>query len=313
MSQVDRIPPEVYEIIKAEKLVPEGATYKIRHHYDYDGVPCSVNKSRALSVTRKDGGWVWNCFRCGARGALKEMALSADEIRERLKQQPQKTPLDGSICLPDDTTRIGGKELRYNSRRIPWDAVTWLLKADIREHLLLQYFFGWSPSLHRVIMPIQSSEWTVENFEKSELLGWVGRDPVPRTKEERSKEHIPKYLTRRGNHGQRLLFTGFTEVTDETAPVIIVEDILSAIRVSDATNLRTIALLNTDIPRFLMDKITNKRRVILWLDNDMISKMIQYTSQFRQLGFDVRYVSTNKDPKCYNNVGIRQVVHTLTK
>jgi hypothetical protein len=232
--------------------------------------------------------------------------MTVDQIKEYVKEAGKKKPLSEGCTLPDDVVRIRQTDMSSNTRRVPWDAITWLLKYDMTSYLD-RYFFGWSPSFHRIIMPIPYSGLLCKgDYKGPKLMGWVGRDPLDRNKTERQQYNIPKYLIRKGGP-QRPIFAAQPQVWDVSKPHVIVEDIISAIKVSEAGKCPAYALLNTDVPRWLMEAI-GKSQSLLWLDEDMNSKMIQVTAKYRSLGFDMRYVYTQRDPKCYNNVAIRKML-----
>lgn len=305
------IPDEVYEIINNKEHFPEGTTIKVRHNYDDDGNVCSVHKSRALAITHKDGGWTWFCHRCGNKGGIKEFKMSASQVLEHIKERQSKVPLPEGCQLPEDVVPITKNDINSGTRRCAWDALTWLLKYDMANYLD-KYQFFWSPSLGRVITPITSSYWTVPDFTKRSLIGWIGRDPHERTKEERREKGIVKYLIRKSGT-ERPIYSAIPVLATEFCPVVITEDVISAIRVAGAMNCIAFAILCTDVPRSLLDRIGNRREVILWLDNDMTAKMIQETSRLRSLGYNLRYMSTQKDPKCYNDFGIQHVLKYILK
>jgi len=310
------VPPEVAEYVKIAKLahIEEGHTIKLRHLYESNGEPCSLNKSRALALTRSADGWVWYCHRCGTKGGLKKLFMSTQDALEYVKNRSVtkvKYSTD-TFSLPPDVVRITQNDYHYSVRNIPWNAITWLRKYDIIPELLDRYFICWSPSLNRVIIPIHSSIYTVPNFKQTELIGWCGRDVDERSKEDRALLNIPKYLIKRKT-SNRLIFASKGPLPSEEAPAVMVEDVLSAIRVSSAANCHAFAMLNTDVPRDLLDRLGHNRRIILWLDNNMTVKMIQMAANFRQLGYKVSYISTQKDPKCYNNQGIATTIRASMK
>lgn len=305
------VPDEVMELIKANTMT-EGQTIKVVHQYEDDGTPCSLHKSAALAVTRRRGGWVWWCHRCRCRGGLKEIMRSGDQIREYLESAKvsESKPLrpDEKIALPSDTVQIVAKDLVSTNRGIPWDVLTWLLKSNITKQILDNRFIGWSPYENRVIFPITTSEYTTDGkFTSPELVGWVGRDPIERDKETRVELGIPKYITRKAGGHDRIVYSAIPHLAN-TNVFAIVEDIASALHVSYAANCPAFAILSTDVPRKLLDKLTTANRnapIVLWLDDDMHAKMIQETAKLRSLGYDIKFVRTHKDPKYYNYAGIR--------
>ena len=308
MSLSSKIPAEVYDIVNLKGQAPDGESFKVVHEYKDDGSICSKHKSKALAITKKNGGWVWYCHRCGSRGALKAMPMSAEEIKEYLSNQNQvKSPTTGGVCIPSDTVRLFKDDLSPHTRKAPWDAITWLSMYKV-DNYMNKYYFGWSIEQKRIIMPIWSSEYVGSWLKRDTLMGWAGRDPTDRIKEERVKMNMPKYITRKGAGKDRVIFTAAGPGANSEGYKIIVEDIISAIRVSEAMKCYAFALLNADLPRDLMDSIGNKSKIILWLDSNMVNNMIQTSATYRQLGFDIDWVSTQQDPKKYSDEGIRTVI-----
>ena len=78
------------------------------------------------------------------------------------------------------------------------------------------------------------------------------------------------------------------------------EDIISAIRVHEATGYYTVALLGT----WLSDRLRAKLRgydIRIWLDSDAIDKSIKYWNSCRAIGLSAKYIYTDNDPKTYSN------------
>jgi hypothetical protein len=312
------VPDEVMDVIKSN-LLAEDETIKVIHQYDDDGVPCSLHKSAALAITRKRGGWTWFCHRCQCRGGLKEILRSGDQVKEYLESAKASTtkPLvpDFNINLPTDTRQIVPADLNSTQRNIPWDVVTWLLKSNITREILNSRFIGWSLSERRIIFPVTTSRYTCDGtFKGRELIGWVGRDPVERTKAERQEKGIPKYITRKAGGVPRIIYSACPIGNENLGMYVLTEDIASAEHVSFAAGCNAFALLSTDVPRSLLDRLSqenNKAPIILWLDGDMTGKMISETAKLRTLGYDLRFVRTEKDPKYYSYTGIRLMLKKM--
>lgn len=213
--------------------------------------------------------------------------------------------------MPSDTEKIRPVDLSAHEGVIPWTAKTWLLDNNITGYHLFSHYFGWSKLYRRIIMPVYSSSLSHINFQGPKLIGWVGRDPSKLTHEERISYKMPKYLTKKCKMNNRLIYTAGPKTSKSENPglcVVLVEDIVSAIRIFDASACWGLALLCDSVPRFLLDNIGINRSIILWLDPNMHRKMIQDCIAFRSLGYNIKYVLSKKDPKHYKDHEIRSIV-----
>lgn len=95
--------------------------------------------------------------------------------------------------------------------------------------------------------------------------------------------------------------------------IIITEDIISAIIVG-RQNICTLPIFGTHISTTLLQKLKNKynkTKFILWLDKDKEATSLNYYYKFKQLNFNISYISTNKDPKEYSNEEIRIILENV--
>jgi hypothetical protein len=131
------------------------------------------------------------------------------------------------------------------------------------------------------------------------LLGWLGRDVNYLTKTERRTLKCPKWLTRKDKSSKHF----FYHLISESKNVVIVEDVISAIRVHEATGYNTLALNTTFLPT---DQIIRLKPyfVYLWLDGDMLGKKIAYATKCSALGIKVHIIQTSRDPKEYSDANI---------
>jgi hypothetical protein len=95
----------------------------------------------------------------------------------------------------------------------------------------------------------------------------------------------------------------------ETGAVVIVEDIVSAIKLSDFVGV--ICLHGSTIPHALFAKIGNMpgiKRVILWLDKDKLSPAVVYEKKFALYGKETSVVCTSSDPKALSRHEILEIL-----
>jgi hypothetical protein len=272
-----------------------GQTRRIVHQ------ACSEGKSPALSVIRKSDGFWFYCFRCRElKGFAGDHHKSPAEVEQMLDNLRKQVPYEAQdvIYLPEDCVQM--EDGRNDG--IPNKAYRWVWDSMLDKPELLTYGFKWSPSYERVIIPIYEYA-EVSNRVATKLIGWVGREVDCRNKEERKTKGVPKYLTRKSSEYEHIFFHAPNFKSDK---YVIVEDILSAIRVSDALHCNAIALLTTFFPKRLMLKL-RKMSIVVWLDNDQRDTMLKYQAQMSQFKIASRVIISAKDPKKYNDLAIRQL------
>ncbi len=88
---------------------------------------------------------------------------------------------------------------------------------------------------------------------------------------------------------------------------MIVEDALSAIRIHEATGLETVALLNTTVGTDLFHEYM-EYNMLIWLDSNATVDAIKAVGSATSFGIRATHILTPKDPKYYNNVGIKSYI-----
>lgn len=286
----------------ASRKHQRGDGFRLRHPFKDDGTVCTPDdKDPALTVTRINKGFLYRCFRCGKRGFVEYGKLSPKATADRLlRMQEKHVGQVEKVSLPYDYRPM----VDDKDDEIPWDAYHWIWKYTLSGTDMERWGVGYSAAYNRVILPIY--EYALLGDDKcKKLVGWVGRELKYKTKEERKKAKVAKYLTKTQKNAKRAYFMcpGSKEV--ENNSVILVEDILSAIKVWNALRgeVTTMALLTTSIGTDLMRWLRN-RKVFLWLDGDMLAESVKLVAKMRDLGIAAFHFHTNKDPKDYNTVYI---------
>lgn len=304
------IPPELLACLDPTKK--EGYLTRIKHKTREDGSECTgVGKNAALVLSKHLDCWKFKCFRCGFSGVIPDGDMTPKETVEKIlsRQQVEKKPITDTINVPLDVIRM--TEFDYTNRNpdIPRAAINWFIKYNIPASILRTHVVGYSPFYRRVIFPLYASTM-IDPKDLGKLMGWLGREVHCRTKLEREAKKIVKYLIRRRLSTKCLYYhvrppkPGLSR-----EPIVLTEDILSAFRIAYARNVHTFALLGTNLPKHLL--LALKRNfVMLWLDGDMRKKMSDYCFKYRCLGWNITHVATEKDPKCYPNDFIRNVINS---
>jgi hypothetical protein len=296
---------EVILIGVGKRFCNVGDMFRMRHTHKLNGDICTPEeKGPAMTVTRGRDAWKWYCHRCGAGGYVSLLKQSPSDTAKRVRAL--KTKVEQRLAedktefsIPPDTHPLyDEKGERMLTTGHP--AYAWLMSYRMTQ-FTEKYHLGWSEHVQRIVMPIE---------ENGELVGWVGRCPHQMSKANRNKVGRPKYLTyKKKGHG-RLYYR--LKGKDNT-PVVIVEDIISAIRVHEATGFTTVALLNAGIRDELIQTFDKSAKIIIWLDENMLKESYQKSDRYRQLGYDCTSVVTRLDPKEYGNLYIDDLLHEHIK
>jgi ribosomal protein S27AE len=181
------------------------------------------------------------------------------------------------------------------SIRLPEDATTdftgpgldWLCSFGITSSERIRYRMLWSPTRQQLIFPL---------YDKShKLVAWQGRNFHPAAKS--------KYFSQ-GKIHDVLYFCGKKE-----APVILVEDLLSAIKIGRIACAMPLWGSEASTPLLVRLK-SHTNGVVLWLDSDKWKNSHDIVKRAQSVGLAGLSVFTNKDPKEYDDNYIK---YFLTK
>lgn len=288
------ISPEIEDACRSSMHI--GETVRIRHKQDAKGNLCTPpEKDEACAITRTEKGWVWYCHRCYENGFKSAEYCSPTDLKAMMKAKAQaKVKAVAKITLPSDARPMG--EEAVPEEGIPIAAYTWLWKYGITAEDMQDYEMYWSDLYQRVILPVRNLNST--------LIGWVGREVKHLTKEAREKAGTVKYLLRRDTSEDRIYYR-LKGSMDKT--IVIVEDIISAIKVHKAMDCHSLALLTTSMDTKLIRTLRGFK-VNVWLDADALAKCMQIVSRLSQLGIATSYTHTVKDPKAYEADEIRKYI-----
>jgi hypothetical protein len=289
---MNSIPQEVIDTIDSCRWTV-GMTVRIIHE------DCSKGKDAALSVTRNMNGWLYHCFRCGeASGFVSSERCSPEDVLRQinmLTDVPEYQVVE-AVQLPSDIiplVNVVDKELNLNSA-VPSSVFTWLWKYHISAGMMVEYNLNWSPQYQRLIFPLYDTILLSGGDVGTKLLGWLGRDVTLLTKKERREKKIPKWLTKKDKSSKHFYY----HIVSESTSLVIVEDVVSAIRVHESTGVNTLALNTTFLPTHILLRL-RPYKTFLWLDNNMLKKMTEYASKCSALGVKVKIIHTTRDPKEY--------------
>jgi hypothetical protein len=238
----------------------------------------SNDKRGRLYVTRKPNGWQFHCHNCGDKFSgfqPRDGASSPSETIEAIKNLVENELVTADeVKLPPDCTD-----------RLHKDGVRWLLKYGITSEEISKYKIVYSPSIHRLIFPVFDSN--------DNLVAWQGRAL------DNSKI---KYMTEiRKDIEHRVYYVP----KDDRKSIVIVEDIVSAIKVG--RHLNAMALLGSYFNPKIVPYLRCFEKVIFWLDDDKYVSSISYAKKCRQLGLNACTVRTIADPKACSDKQIKNL------
>jgi len=160
------------------------------------------------------------------------------------------------------------------SDKIPQEAMQWLLKYDIRQEEIDKYSIKWSP-LNILVLLMTKSYWQGRNF-------GFGK--------QKYRSNGMKPLTRYGKGGI----------------LILVEDVLSAIKIARTDDYSGVPLLGSSLSKEHEKKLTKFDSVYVWLDRDKAKNAVRIKNRLRELGITSKAIITELDPKCYNKTEINK-------
>lgn len=239
---------------------------------------CGSTPSAYLSNSQKGLGF--HCFRCGrndfeAHGRLS----SADFIRMR-----QADEEEAARAFPEVVPLYG--------EGVPVSAHLWVLKAGITpERATDEYGFGWSEHSSRVVVPIL--------HDGTPTGVWTARDTTP-------SRARPKYVMPKGSIGS----SWYRLFPDRVA--VVVEDVLSAIRVAEA-GYGSLAVLGTSVgPTQAM--LLADHPVVGWFDGDKAGRdgFVKLRKALGPYGIEPKRVQSERDPKDYNRDEIIKYIEDAT-
>ena len=237
---------------------------------------CGTDHSMLVSSNEKS--WTAYCFRCKHQ-EYKGRGLLPLSLIKQMKED--RNFIKSEIGLPYDFTLD-----------VPDAASCWYLQYGISPELAREHKIGYSHSLNRIIIPVPNYWGTSPG-----LIGIQARSVDPRVK--------PKYINRvHKNLHIPYLFEAYRSGFNQ---VVVVEDILSAIKVGKVCN--SIAIMGTNMTHNIAAHIAKTyANVILWFDSDLAG----YACNSKAMnllnihGASPKSIRTTLDPKEHSLDDIRR-------
>lgn len=188
----------------------------------------------------------------------------------------QHTILNKPVQLPRDIS------IDYPSSAIEWVFSYGLTLDDLHNHNFL-----WSEYYQRLIYPIWQGEdiifWTGRYFGKDiKQSKWLNKG---------SPKDIVHCINKHANK------------------IIVVEDIISAIKIINAVNdCGVLVLFNSHNPVSKLLKVGKNKQYFLWLDNDKFRESIFFAREAVGHGLDIKTITSEHDPKDETFTSIKRIL-----
>lgn len=250
-------------------------------HQDCDN---GIDHKQRLWIKRNEDGSINAlCHNCQRKGYYKDKEYH----RSLSTLLAKKNNTEGSVTevqLPDDVTRELDK--------FPPKALVWLYKARLTNEEIEQYDICYSPYYNRVILPVYD--------EKGDIIFWQGRSI------DLQKDPL-KYFSSRAKKDEVLFYA--TERTGDT--VVIVEDVLSAIRVG--RSMPSVCSMGVSMSQQqLMHIASNFNNAVIFLDDDnptVRKRQLLIKRDLLSLMNSVKiHHSEGIDPKEYNDEDLKEIL-----
>ena len=215
-----------------------------------------------------------HCFRCGANEYEKHEGLSlADVLAMRRAEDAAVGSRSGPVGIP--------------YKEAPVHALLWSLKSGLSPEVATdRYGFTYSETLDRIVVPV------LNNGVDTGL--WTARA---------ASGQRPKYIMPKGASGGL-----WYDTRPSSGEIVVVEDILSAIKISRA-GYASVAVLGTSIP-WELGRLCDNRQVIGWFDPDKAGRQgyVKLRKALAPHGISPFRVTSERDPKLHQRHEIQSIL-----
>jgi hypothetical protein len=237
--------------------------------------PENCGSGEKLSVTHSMKSYWCNCYRCGFTDIEYKGKQSLAELTRIQELNKAAESIELTLDLPKDFTND-----------LPLHARMWLFKAGITEPVYRSHNIGYSERLDRVVLPV---------YDAQDNLIWYQCRALQAGQK-------PKYLQPARDRSKVMFHV--TLCREDVQRVIVVEDILSAIRVG--RHINTVSLLGTKITTAQAAHLGQYSEVTTWLDADRAGRQGAYKiRKTLSLLTTVSNILTPLDPKELSDKDIR--------
>ena len=245
---------------------------------NHDSPMCSGN-SKSMKIERKhDGTLLAHCYRCGESGSVRQ-ALA----RYKSSQAGPHAASASAPATPSSLPRDGSGTLR----EWPGAARVWLTRYGITQAEVTLHSLVYSPSWQRVCLPVFDDD--------DKLLSYQARRVF-------SHDPRPKYLSV-GGYNNKLI------VNNKSNTIVIVEDIVSAIKCSRFVN--AVALNGTMLSPVTIERIKSNQCYLVFMDDDnrqVKMKQLSIKSRLDMYGNTKIIRGIGRDPKELSTLELEEIL-----
>lgn len=216
------------------------------------------------------------CHRCGGVGFYREQESLAEQLARSQREASADNTARATLELPQPMEPLSNA---------PKELAVWFYKMGLSPSRVQELGLYWCPSIGRVVLPIRQDD---------HVVFWLAR----------SHKRTPKWL------GPDVPKTGLTFKygVGKGDTIVLTEDALSAWKVGQVTEAWS--LLGTKAhARVVHELMQQGKRLAVWLDDDRGRKNGSNPGQeaarkiaktLRELGEDVRNITSDRDPKFHD-------------
>jgi len=178
-------------------------------------------------------------------------------------------------------------KLPYDAQNeLPVKCLIWLHKYEITRQELASHDIMYSKDRNFLIFPYYGDD--------KQLVAWQGRDfkPDPKSKW----------------YSKGPLEDVFKLCGERSSTCVLVEDIVSAIKVGRYCQAMPLFGTNCRARRLAALKLLGIENLIIWLDPDALSKALTISSEARTYGFETKVLGTGADPKDHTAEKIKELI-----
>jgi hypothetical protein len=211
------------------------------------------------------------CYGCGYHSRGTTRPFSSQETRGTA------SPVCDSFYMPDDIS----PDIAFKPMMWLKDQCHFTIQDIISNKILWSQMYKW------LIFPIEHEGMTLgfqaRNFNEIKPYKWYTKF--------RKKDLLKIYTSNETTHS-----------------LVLVEDIVSAIRVGNIVPCAPI--FGSTIADSLLMKIKKYpiTELVIWLDEDKWKQSLVYAQRARELGINVKCISTTIDPKGHTNQQLRKIL-----
>ena len=238
-------------------------------------------QTSAAIVNHNAKAYTIHCFACDYHDFESKGILSLEERKRIQDLNTEALRAVRDIKLPED--------IDYDPNNFSREARMWLYRSGLTPSVWKQYRIGYSKRLERVVLPVYNAKGALIWYQCRAIL----------------KGQKPKYIQPSRDRG-RVLFTA--TAPESVGRAILVEDIMSAIRVGNA-GCTAVSLLGTKITEGQAGYLSKFERCTVWFDGDTAGR--RGSNNIRKtlsLLTECDNIRTTEDPKFYSNKQIQEIL-----